>query len=132
MVAARLARLEELQRTKLLLEEEILRVKTDIGDELLQSDTGCEEGSTYQPNAPLETAYRGKNVHIMVIPVAEAVEKQLMIILRDKEQVLMEVLDVVQKNLNMMHETVDFVEDLVSFGQNQVSVVFGESSAINR
>jgi hypothetical protein len=68
----------------------------------------------------------------MVIPVAEAVEKQLMIILRDKEQVLHEALDVVQRNLNMMHETVDFIEDLVSFGQNQVSVVFGEYSAVNR
>ena len=44
----------------------------------------------------------------------------------------MEVLDVVEKNLNMMHETVEFVEDLVSFGQNQVLMVFSETLAINR
>ena len=36
----------------------------------------------------------------------------------------MKVLDVVEKNLNIMHETVEFVEDLFSFGQNQVLMVF--------
>ena len=129
-VMGRLARLEELQRMKELVEAEIRLVKATISEELLEERKGS--GSSYKAVAPLKTAYRGKGVHIMVIPVAEAVEKQLMVILRDKEEVLTEVLDVVDRNLNMMHETVDFIEDLVSFGQNQVSVVFGEHSAINR
>jgi hypothetical protein len=129
-VMGRLARLDELQKMKELVEAEIRAVKASISEELLEERK--DSSSSYNAVAPLKTAYRGKGVHIMVIPVAEAVEKQLMVILRDKEEVLTEVLDVVERNLNMMHETVDFIEDLVSFGQNQVSVVFGEHSAINR
>ena len=127
-MSTRLARLEQLQGAQRLLQEEITALKTGISDQVME-DAGEE---LTEDKVLHTTKYRGRDVHIMVIPVAEAVEKQLMVILRDKEQVLMEVLDVVQKNLNMMHETVDFIEDLVNFGQNQVSVVFGESSAINR
>ena len=123
----RLGMLEDLQRTKQEVEEEIHRLREQIGEEVLEV-----EEATGKTDEPLQTRYKGKNVHIMVIPVAEAVEKQLMVVLREKETVLREVLDVVQRNLIMMHETVAFVEDLVNFGQNQVSVVFGESSTINR
>lgn len=68
----------------------------------------------------------------MVIPVAEAIEKQLMVLLRDREKDLTNFLDVVQNNIDMMESTVALVEDLVNFGAKQVSLVFGETSALNK
>ena len=68
----------------------------------------------------------------MVIPVAEAIENQLMVLLRDREKDLTDFLDVLQNNINMMESTVSLVEDLVNFGAEQVSLVFGETSALNK
>ena len=40
--------------------------------------------------------------------------------------------DILQNNINMMENTMDLVEDFVNFGTKQVSLVFGEDSALSR
>ena len=53
-------------------------------------------------------------------------------ILRDREQILEDFLNVLQNNINMMKSTADLVGDLVDFGTEQVSVIFGEKSPLYR
>ena len=40
--------------------------------------------------------------------------------------------DILQNNINMMENTMDLVEDFVTFGTQQVSLVFGEDSALSK
>ena len=40
--------------------------------------------------------------------------------------------DILQNNINMMENTMDLVEDFVTFGSQQVSLVFGENSAVSK
>ena len=130
-IQEKIFKLEELKRMKEELEEEISQIKSDIGNVLIDEDVTIK--SSYVSKRLIKGNYTYKeNVHIMVIPVAEAIENQLMVLLRDREKDLTDFLDVLQNNINMMESTVSLVEDLVNFGAEQVSLVFGETSALNK
>ena len=129
-IQEKINRLEDLKRQQEALEEEISQIKLDIGNVLIDEDVTIKSSFVSKRLVKGNYTYK-ENVHIMVIPVAEAIEKQLMVLLREREKDLTNFLDVVQNNIDMMETTVALVEDLVSFGADQVSLVFGETSALN-
>ena len=130
-IQEKLNKLQELKRMQAELEDEISTIKRDIGNVLIDEDVTIKSSYVSKRLVPGNYTYK-ENVHIMVIPVAEAIEKQLMVLLRDREKDLTSFLDVLQNNINMMESTVSLVEDLVNFGAEQVSLVFGETSALNK
>ena len=129
-IQEKINRLEDLKRQQEALEEEISQIKLDIGNVLIDEDVTIKSSFVSKRLVKGNYTYK-ENVHIMVIPVAEAIEKQLMVLLREREKDLTNFLDVVQNNIDMMESTVELVEDLVNFGADQVSLVFGETSALN-
>ena len=130
-IQEKIDKLEELKRQQEELADEINQIKRDIGNVLIDEDVTVK--SSYVSKRLVKGNYTYKeNVHIMVIPVAEAIEKQLMVLLRDREKDLTKFLDIIQNNIDMMESTVSLVEDLVNFGAEQVSLVFGETSALNK
>ena len=127
----KLDKLETLQKQQQELEEQINTIKRDIGNVLVEEDVTIK--SSFVSKRLVAGNYTHKeNVHIMVLPVAEAIEKQLMVLLRDREKELINFLNVLRNNIEMMENTVSLVEDLVNFGSEQVSLIFGENSAINQ
>lgn len=130
-IQEKINRLEDLKRQQEALEEEISQIKLDIGNVLIDEDVTIKSSFVSKRLVKGNYTYK-ENVHIMVIPVAEAIEKQLMVLLREREKDLTNFLDVVQNNIDMMESTVELVEDLVNFGADQVSLVFGETSAFNQ
>ena len=98
---------------------------------LIDEEVQVKSSYVFKRVVPGNNTYK-ENVHIMVIPVAETIEKQLMVLLRDREKDLTNFLDIIQDNIDMMENTVDLVEDVVDFGAEQVSLVFGENSALHR
>ena len=112
-------KLEELKRQQEELAAEIDNIKKDIGNALVEEDvtikTSYVSKRLIQGNITHRSVtkylkqhfYNNKhrttssfwnvyffreNVHIMVLPVAETIEKQLMVVLRDREKDLTEFL----------------------------------------
>ena len=130
-IQEKINRLEDLKRQQEALEEEIIEIKLDIGNVLIDEDVTIKSSFVSKRLVKGNYTYK-ENVHIMVIPVAEAIVKQLMVLLREREKDLTNFLDVVQNNIDLMESNVELVEDLVNFGADQVSLVFGETSAFNQ
>ena len=130
-IQEKLARLEDLKRQQNLLQEEINQINCDIGEELIDSNVTLK--SSFVVKRLVTGNYTHENnVHVMVIPVAEAIEKQLMVLLKDRRKDLKSVFNVIENNMKMMEDTVSLVKDLVEFGSEQVSLVFGEKSVLNQ
>lgn len=129
-IQEKLDKLEELKRKQDELAAEIDEIKRDIGNALVEDDVTIKTSYVSKRLIQGNITHR-ENVHIMVLPVAETIEKQLMVVLRDREKDLTEFLDILQNNIHMMENTMDLVEDFVNFGTKQASLVFGENSALS-
>ena len=130
-IQKKIDRLDELRRQQKEIEEEIIEIKSAIGNVLIEEEVTVKSSYVSKRLVPGNSTYK-ENVHIMVIPVAETIEKQLMVLLKDRKKDLTSFLDIIQNNIEMMESTVDLVEDVVDFGAEQVSLVFGENSALHR
>ena len=130
-IQKKIERLEELRRQQNELAAEMKELKSAIGNVLIEEEITVKSSYVSKRLVPGNNTYK-ENVHIMVIPVAETIEKQLMVLLRDREKDLTNFLDIIQNNIDMMENTVDLVKDVVDFGGEQVSLVFGENSALHR
>jgi len=132
-IQEKINKLEELKRKQEELDVEINKIKTEIGNVLIDEDVTIKNSFVSKRLIKgLKGNYTYKeNVHIMVLPVAETIEKQLMVLLRERQTDLTDFLNILQNNIDMMQNTMGLVENFVNFGAEQVSLVFGEDSALN-
>ena len=102
--------MEDLKRKQEELEAEIDEIKRDIGQALVEEDVTIKTSYVSKRLIQGNITHRfvmlfvgcicpvltydtpRENVHIMVLPVAETIEKQLMVVLRDREKDLTEFL----------------------------------------
>ena len=112
-------KLEELKRQQEELAAEIDNIKKDIGNALVEEDVTIKtsyvskrliqgnithrsvtkylkqhfyNNKQHTTSSFWNVSFFRENVHIMVLPVAETIEKQLMVVLRDREKDLTEFL----------------------------------------
>ena len=140
----KLDKLEELKRKQEELEAEIDEIKRDIGHALVEEDVTiktsyvskrliqgnithrfvvvCSADWSRVTKMTLDIAliygsvFR-ENVHIMVLPVAETIEKQLMVVLRDRQEDLTDFLGLVLFTLCYTGTYLGHVTALISWSQ---------------
>lgn len=123
-IQEKINKLEELKRKQEELDVEINKIKTEIGNVLIDEDVTIKNSFVSKRLIKgLKGNYTYKeNVHIMVLPVAETIEKQLMVLLRERQTDLTDFLNILQNNIDMMQNTMGLVENFVNFGAEQVGV----------
>ena len=123
-IQEKINKLEELKRKQEELDVEINKIKTEIGNVLIDEDVTIKNSFVSKRLIKgLKGNYTYKeNVHIMVLPVAETIEKQLMVLLRERQTDLTDFLNILQNNIDMMQNTMGLVENFVNFGAKQVGV----------